>query len=178
MTKLVTKILLILILVCGNYASATTRYYQYNGNVPFIEMMLNMMSVMGIIDKVPVGYMNNMSAGRNGYYPNSYYPRNNYGPQSFSGLSYNRYNTLNGLWATRKGEMLGVKNQRFLWDDGKQRYLTGVLELNNNVLVARIKGTNRRIPYQYILENNELITKDRNGVVKVFRRVRTGRSFN
>jgi len=159
-------------LASGGSAYSTTRYYQYNGNVPFIEMMLNMMTVMGIIDKVPVDYMYGNDPGRYGFYQ-----PDTFGPRPFFGAPYNRYSAFNGLWVARNGEMLGIKDQRFLWDDGNRRYLSGTLRFKNGVMVASIKGLNRRIAYRYTLRNNELITKDQNGVVRVFRRVRTGRSF-
>ena len=50
-----------LFLVLGQPLSvrANPKYYQYDGKLPFVEMMLNMMVVMGILDKIPPQYMNN-----------------------------------------------------------------------------------------------------------------------
>ena len=48
--------LLAVLLLCGSAgAHAEVRYYQYDGNLPFIQMMLNMMVAMGILDRLP-GY--------------------------------------------------------------------------------------------------------------------------
>lgn len=182
MRKLLARIFLVFALASGSSVHAKIKYYQYDGDIPFIEMMLNMMSVMGIIDKVPVEYMPGNNYGRYGFsqpyphWPNTYKPHA-YNSRPFPGGPYNRYSVLNGLWVARNGEMLGIKNQRFLWDDGNQRYLVGELELKNGVMIAHIKGVNRQLPYRYTIRNNELVTKDRNGVVKVFRRVNIGRNL-
>lgn len=59
-------LLLCLMLAQPAHASGKTKYYQYNGQLPFVEMMLNMMVAMGILDKIPAQYMNN-GYGNNGY---------------------------------------------------------------------------------------------------------------
>ncbi len=47
-------ITLLLILSCSQIVHAERKLYQNDGKLPFVDMMLNMMSVMGIIDRVPV----------------------------------------------------------------------------------------------------------------------------
>ncbi len=47
----------VLCLGIGQALAGAPRFYKYNGNLPFVEMMLNMMTVMGILDKVPVNVM-------------------------------------------------------------------------------------------------------------------------
>ncbi len=53
-------------------AIARAQYYQYNGNLPFVEMMLDMMTAMGMLDKIPPQFMGNGYGGYNGlnYYNN------------------------------------------------------------------------------------------------------------
>ncbi len=53
-----TTSLLLLTLGLAGTVVANTKYYQYDGKLPFVEMMLNMMVVMGILDKIPPQYMN------------------------------------------------------------------------------------------------------------------------
>ena len=38
-------------------AQASPKYYHYDGDVPFVEMMLDMMVAMGVIDKIPPNLM-------------------------------------------------------------------------------------------------------------------------
>lgn len=49
---------LLLTLSTSQSVRADTKLYKYDGKLPFVEMMLNMMSVMGIIDRVPAGMLN------------------------------------------------------------------------------------------------------------------------
>lgn len=201
------RILLVSVLTSANPAYAALKYYEYNGNLPFIEMMLNMMTVMGILEKVPVNSMYDIAAGRyNTNYPNQYIPPE-YMPPAYYGTpsyGYNRFSNwpntgalgsvrptndcrsilcgnnvrvLNGLWVANNGEMLGVKDHKFLWNDGSQNYLTGNLQVNKNTMVTYIDGMNQSIPYQYSLKRNQLRLKDRNNIVKVFRRVNPDRIF-
>ena len=77
---------LLLTVLHSQIASAGTTLYAYNGNMPFVKMMLNMMVAMGIVDKVPAygayGWSGNTgSAGLNGYnnlYTRYLYSRNPY----------------------------------------------------------------------------------------------------
>jgi len=50
---------------------------------------------------------------------------------------------LNGFWVAQNGEMLGIKNQKFLWSDGASRYLTGVMKVQNEYLLASVEGSDR-----------------------------------
>ena len=47
-------ITLLVILSCSQMVHAKRTLYQNDGKLPFVDMMMNMMSVMGIIDRVPV----------------------------------------------------------------------------------------------------------------------------
>jgi hypothetical protein len=64
---------------------AEVRLYKYDGNMPFVKMMLNMMAAMGIIDKVPAnaayglsGYPGLNRFGYNNLYSRYLYSRNPY----------------------------------------------------------------------------------------------------
>ena len=56
-------ITLLLILSCSQIVHAERKLYQNDGKLPFVDMMLKMMSVMGMIDRVPA----NGSYGGNPY---------------------------------------------------------------------------------------------------------------
>ena len=207
--KLLLRIILISVLTSGNSAYARLKYYQYDGDIPFIEMMLNMMTAMGIIDKVPVNYMQDIVSGRYNNYrlneyvappyqaiPNQAFPYQtapNFGYNRFSNWSQpgnsrfnnncqsilcgNRAATLNGVWVASNGEMFGIKDNKFLWNDGKQQYLTGTVQVNRDKIITTIDGLNQIIPYQYALKDNRLQIRDRNNIVKVFQRVKSGNRY-
>lgn len=44
---------LLLMFVSSQYVHAEIKTYQYDGKLPFVQMMLNMMVAMGILDRVP-----------------------------------------------------------------------------------------------------------------------------
>ena len=71
-------------------SQASPKLYQYDGDLPFIEMMLNMMTAMGMIDKVPsdaIGYGNNYN---NPYMANAFTPRPGfYEPNMWQGIGPN-----------------------------------------------------------------------------------------
>ena len=79
---------------------------------------------------------------------------------------------LDGLWVTQSGEMLGIKNNRFLWSDGSSRYLTGKIRVLPGRLIILADGReNQPRQYQYRLQANRLLTQDAGNVVRVFMRV-------
>lgn len=75
---------------------------------------------------------------------------------------------LDGLWVAKNGEMLGVKNHRYLWSDGNSRYLTGQLKIQNEYLVANIDGHETLMRFKYKLAGNHLMTMQEDGVVREF----------
>jgi hypothetical protein len=173
-------------------AQAVTKYYQYDGDLPFIDMMLNMMSTMGMIDRIPQRYI-----GRGGY-QNKRYRANPYAYQQGFNAPYMMQENhpdavskpseplgdqmpscegecdddslaqLNGLWMTPHGEMLGIKNQQFLWSDGRSRYLTGQIRIRENAFSLKVKGSDMVMSYQYMLDKDRLQTRDSKGVVRSF----------
>jgi hypothetical protein len=81
---------LLLTFFCAQSVYAGTKVYQYDGKLPFVEMMLNMMVAMGILDRLP---SNSRYGGYGGY------GRNAYNPSALSGYSntYLRALELRGL---------------------------------------------------------------------------------
>ena len=173
---------------------AVTKHYTYNGDLPFVEMMLNMMAAMGMIDKVPpylTGYQNyyanpsfespysaqyNLNSPlvpqRNVPYSN---PSEVISNPRFSCVTGNCGNNksvqLNGVWVTRYGEMLGIKNNDFLWSDGRTRYLKGLVKVRENDFSLKVNGNGPIMSYQYQIDNMRLQTRDTNGEVRNFIRM-------
>lgn len=274
------KIILILLLglLSGSLAHAEIRNYQYDGKLPFVKMMLNMMVAMGILDRAPVngiynthnmytpyGMSKNRYGNRNwannvwgnniqnnalgnaawgqprwgvlpddsyslGNYQNNY-PSNMNGwvnePWEMSAWNNHRQNkqvadvveraqrdtasnqsgkslatgqsprlspklkqkacvtefcglqapSLNGLWISREGEMLGVKNSSYLWSDGQSRHLTGEIKLKNNYFLVSADGYDQLMRFKYNLDGNYLLTMQPDGLVREFKRVSSEQSY-
>ena len=87
--------------------------------------------------------------------------------------------SLNGLWVARNGEMLGVKNHRYLWSDSSSRYLTGQLKVQNEYLLASVDGyDNKLMRFKYKLAGNHLLTMQPDGKTREFVRVPAGQYSN
>ena len=156
---------------------ANTKVYQYSGDMPFIEMMLNMMASMGMIDKIPPNFL------ANGNYPGFNSPdrwqgfKPNMMNRQHGSQSTNNPAKLSGVWLTQHGEMLAIKNQQFLWSDGRANYLTGLIKAQGNVFSLKAKDNGLVVNYQYQLDNARLQTRDSNGVVRSFIRVPVNRGY-
>ncbi len=85
--------------------------------------------------------------------------------------------SLNGLWVAQNGEMLGVKSNRYLWSDSKSRYLTGLLKVQNEYLLASVDGHDQVMRFKYKLAGNRLLTLDPSGKVREFVR-RSASQYN
>jgi len=81
---------------------------------------------------------------------------------------------LDGLWVAQSGEMLGIKNHRYLWSDSKSRYLTGQLKIQNEYLLANVDDHDKLMRFKYKLAGNHLLTMQPDGTVREF--VRMSRS--
>ena len=80
--------------------------------------------------------------------------------------------TLNGLWVAQNGEVLGVKNHRYLWSDSNSRYLTGQLKIQNEYLLANVDGHDKKLMrFKYKLAGNRLLTMQPDGKVREFVRM-------
>jgi len=110
LTKKVTLILL-LSLLSSQFVHAEIKNYQYDGKLPFVQMMLNMMVVMGILDRVPVNGIYNrygqygMSNNRYADLWNRGYSRNNtaWGQPRWGVLPEGSYSQNNSSWYGPQG---------------------------------------------------------------------------
>ena len=85
---------------------------------------------------------------------------------------------LNGLWVAQNGEMLGVKNHRYLWTDGDTRYLTGQIKIQNEYLLANVDGYDDKLMrFKYKLAGNHLLTMQPGGKMLEFIRVPVNQYF-
>lgn len=84
---------------------------------------------------------------------------------------------LNGLWVAQDGEMLGISGQKFLWADANQRYLTGLLKIENEYLLASVEGTDRLMRFKYKLAGDHLLTMQPNGAIREFIRTTPGELY-
>ena len=78
---------------------------------------------------------------------------------------------LDGLWVAQNGEMLGIKDDRYLWSDGHSRYLTGHMKIQNEYLLANVDGHDQLMRFKYKLAGNHLMTLQPNGTVQEFARI-------
>jgi len=79
---------------------------------------------------------------------------------------------MNGLWVAQDGEMLGIKNNRYLWSDSSSRYLTGRIKIENEYLLANVDGHDRLMRFKYKLAGNHLLTMQPDGKIREFTRMR------
>lgn len=85
------------------------------------------------------------------------------------------YQQLNGLWIDDKGEMLGIRGDRFLWNDNN-RYAKGQLIKSPTVMEARIRESRTVVRFQYRLKGDELVILSRDGKTRSFHRIPMGES--
>lgn len=84
---------------------------------------------------------------------------------------------LNGLWVAENGEMLGISGQKFLWGDADERYLTGLLKIQNEYLLASVEGSERLMRFKYKLAGDHLLTMQPNGTTREFIRTTPGELY-
>ncbi|MCP4273942.1 MAG: hypothetical protein GY781_18620 [Gammaproteobacteria bacterium] len=192
-SKLLSSIAFLFILTTGSRLYADLEFYQYDGDVPMIEMMLEMATSMGILDKVPGNYIQN-SPYRGAYYyppPPSYYytpygpgPNVTYPPYPNPGAQCKGYQcgnntrTLNGIWISQNREMLMIENNKILWIDASQNYLQGLLQVRNGFIQIRLQGINKPFQYQYKMDDNKLMIRDQKGVVSLYLNIQSAVSNN
>jgi len=78
---------------------------------------------------------------------------------------------LKGLWVAQNGELLGINNQKFLWSDGTERYITGQIKIQNEYLLARVEGKEQLMRFKYKLAGDHLLTMQPDGVIREFIRM-------
>jgi hypothetical protein len=84
---------------------------------------------------------------------------------------------LNGLWVAENGEMLGISGQKFLWGDADERYLTGLIKIQNEYLLASVEGSERLMRFKYKLAGDHLLTMQPNGTIREFIRTTPGELY-
>ncbi len=84
---------------------------------------------------------------------------------------------INGLWVAQNGEMLGVKNKRYLWSDGKARHLTGQILIQNEYLLTSVDGHKKTMRFKYKLAGNHLLTMQPDGTIREFVRMPNKQNF-
>jgi len=84
---------------------------------------------------------------------------------------------LNGLWVAQNGEMMGIKNKRYLWSDGKARQLTGQLLIQNEYLLTSVDGHKKTMRFKYKLAGNHLLTMQPDGAIREFVRMPNKQNF-
>ena len=80
------------------------------------------------------------------------------------------YQHLNGLWIDDNGEMLGIRGERFLWND-KNRYAKGQLIKSPTTMEARIKETRTIVRFQYRIHGEQMVIMSRDGKMRTFHRM-------
>lgn len=80
---------------------------------------------------------------------------------------------MNGLWVAENGEMLGINKERYLWSDGRSRYLTGYMKIQNEYLLANVDDNDQLLRFKYKLAGNHLMTLRPDGTIREFIRVPT-----
>ncbi len=78
---------------------------------------------------------------------------------------------LNGLWVSQDGEVLGINNHRYLWNDGSSRYLTGQMKVHNEYLIANVDDHEKIMRFKYKLAGNHLLTMQPDGTIREFNRM-------
>jgi hypothetical protein len=84
---------------------------------------------------------------------------------------------LNGLWVAQDGEMLGISGDKFLWADANERYLTGLLKIENEYLLASVEGSDRLMRFKYKIAGDHLLTMQPNGTIREFIRTTPGELY-
>ena len=78
---------------------------------------------------------------------------------------------MDGLWVAQNGEMLGIKDDRYLWSDGYSRYLTGHMKIQNEYLLANVDGHDHLMRFKYKLAGNQMMTMRPDGTIQEFVRI-------
>jgi len=84
---------------------------------------------------------------------------------------------LNGLWVAQNGEMLGIKDNRYLWADSTSRYLTGQIKIQNEYLLTSVDGHEKLIRFKYKVAGNYLLTMKPSGEIREFTRMQTNQRY-
>ncbi|HHJ34849.1 MAG TPA: hypothetical protein ENJ87_03695 [Gammaproteobacteria bacterium] len=94
---------LLLVVSCSQIVHAETKVYQYDGKLPFVQMMLNMMVAMGILDRLPA----NGAYGGFSAFPSS--------PWSRLSSPYTRALAMQGISSGPFSRLSGLNNSDTAW---------------------------------------------------------------
>jgi len=78
---------------------------------------------------------------------------------------------LEGLWQGSGGEMIAIKDSRFLYSDKSSQQFSGYLSIGRDRFQASIPSSKTVANYQYWIKNDKLTVKDEAGRVLYFQRV-------
>ncbi|MBT8120306.1 MAG: hypothetical protein KJN89_11390 [Gammaproteobacteria bacterium] len=84
---------------------------------------------------------------------------------------------LNGLWVAQDGEMLGISGEKFLWADTNERYLAGLIKIENEYLLASVEDSDRLLRFKYKIAGDHLLTMQPNGTIREFIRTTPGELY-
>jgi len=86
-----------------------------------------------------------------------------YGAQGISALE--------GMWQGSNGEMIAIKENRFLYSDQGTQKFSGYLSIGRDRFQATMPSSNAVANYEYWLKDNKLTVRDEAGRVLYFQRV-------
>jgi len=79
--------------------------------------------------------------------------------------------TLEGMWQGSNGEMIAIKENRFLYSDKGTQKFSGYLSIGRDRFQATIPSSKTVASYEYWLKENKLTVRDEAGRVLYFQRV-------
>jgi len=79
--------------------------------------------------------------------------------------------TLEGMWQGSNGEMIAIKENRFLYSDKGTQKFSGYLSIGHDRFQATIPSSKTVANYEYWLKENKLTVRDEAGRVLYFQRV-------
>ena len=78
---------------------------------------------------------------------------------------------LDGMWVSTNGEKLGLRDNQFMWTDGKGQHLSGSIYITPTMMRANVDATRRTIIYRYRYYGNEMVTMSNDGTMRSFKRI-------
>jgi len=78
---------------------------------------------------------------------------------------------LEGMWRGSNGEMIAIKENRFLYSDQGTQKFSGYLSIGRDRFQATMPSSNAVANYEYWLKDNKLTVRDEAGRVLYFQRV-------
>ena len=78
---------------------------------------------------------------------------------------------MDGLWVSTNGEKLGLRDDQFMWTDGKGQHLSGSIYITPFTMRANIDATRRTVIYRYRYYGNEMVTMSNDGTMRSFKRI-------